>query len=70
MTGTLIKSGKLLRWADDISLLNQEQEYKTPFFVDYCRLANDISLFKQHHRYKVPFFQHILNRNSGQKGMS
>ena len=59
---TLINSGQLLRWSDDISLLNHEQGYKVPFFVDYCRLADDISLFKQDHRYKVPFFCRLFNK--------
>ena len=61
--GTLINSEQLTRWSDDISLLNQEQGYKVPFFVDYCRLAHDISLFKQDHRYKVPFFVDYSTNN-------
>ena len=49
--------------SDDISLLNQEQGYKVPFFVDHCRLADDISLFKQDHMYKVPFFVDYSTNN-------
>ena len=60
--GTLINSEQLTRMSDDISLLNQEQGYKVPFFVDYCRLADDISLFKQDHRYKVPFFCRLFDK--------
>ena len=61
--GTLINSGQQLRWSDNIRLLNQEQGYKVPIFVDYCRLAHDISLFKQDHRYKVPFFVDYSTNN-------
>ena len=41
--GTLINSGKLLRWSDDISLLNQEQGYMVPFLsiiVDYKMISS------------------------------